>query len=412
MKKLSLIFSSVIIAVSLVFALPVKTYAAKATDEITNYEIVVTPNEEDATLDILYNIDWKVLESDGVGPVSWVKVGIPNSHYGEYEGLTDNISTLFPSMSDGTYMNIYFDKDYYEGETISFSFSVNMDYMYQIDELIEGETVYHFTPGWFNDIAVDNLTVKWVSDKVTSFTPSAITEDGYFIWNTSLAAAEKYQVSVTYPNDVLAFDMSKTEYYSGEEDYYDYGNDYSYDYDYNYNDSGSDAAGVLVLGGIVGFFAIFVSAIKNYSSGKGFSGSETTKKITRTLIKYYPTCPGCGAPRDKEQETCEYCGRSFIESEEIVEEKEIENPKKYENEGTYSYGSSPHTYIRVHVVNVPKPKPSCAHSSCAHSSCACASHCACACACACAGGGRAGCSTKDFYKTGLKLKQLERRNKK
>ena len=32
---------------------------------------------------------------------------------------------------------------------------------------------------------------------------------------------------------------------------------------------------------------------------------------------------------------------------------------------------------------------SCAHSSCAHSSCACA--------CACAGGGRAGCSVKEFY---------------
>ena len=35
-------------------------------------------------------------------------------------------------------------------------------------------------------------------------------------------------------------------------------------------------------------------------------------------------------------------------------------------------------------------------SGCVRSSCACAS-CACACACACAGGGRAGCSKKDFY---------------
>lgn len=32
-------------------------------------------------------------------------------------------------------------------------------------------------------------------------------------------------------------------------------------------------------------------------------------------------------------------------------------------------------------------------SSCAHSSCVSS----CACACACAGGGRAGCSVKDFY---------------
>ncbi len=40
-------------------------------------------------------------------------------------------------------------------------------------------------------------------------------------------------------------------------------------------------------------------------------------------------------------------------------------------------------------------RSSCVHSSCACASCACAS---CACACACAGGGRAGCSRKDFYR--------------
>ena len=41
-------------------------------------------------------------------------------------------------------------------------------------------------------------------------------------------------------------------------------------------------------------------------------------------------------------------------------------------------------------------------SSCA---CACVS---CACACACAGGGRAGCSKKDFYGTNLRIKDLEK----
>lgn len=44
------------------------------------------------------------------------------------------------------------------------------------------------------------------------------------------------------------------------------------------------------------------------------------------------------------------------------------------------------------------------HSSCA-SGCACAS--SCACACACAGGGRAGCTKKDFYHTNVKVKELE-----
>lgn len=45
------------------------------------------------------------------------------------------------------------------------------------------------------------------------------------------------------------------------------------------------------------------------------------------------------------------------------------------------------------------------HSSCARSSCACVS--SCACACACAGGGRAGCTKKDFYHTNLKVEDLE-----
>lgn len=49
------------------------------------------------------------------------------------------------------------------------------------------------------------------------------------------------------------------------------------------------------------------------------------------------------------------------------------------------YGGSSHSSVFI-------------HSSCA-SSCACVS--SCACACACAGGGRAGCTKKDFYHTSL-----------
>ena len=140
--------------------------------------------------------------------------------------------------------------------------------------------------------------------------------------------------------------------------------------------------------------------------------------FTRTLVKYYPTCPGCGAVRAEGKEKCEYCGRSFIESEEIVEEKDIPNAKDYSKAGLYKYGGS-NSYMRVHVVSVQIPRTSnsvfqgshgSSHSSCAHSSCA-HSSCACACACACAGGGRAGCSTKDFYNTNLKLKQLELKKK-
>ena len=53
--------------------------------------------------------------------------------------------------------------------------------------------------------------------------------------------------------------------------------------------------------------------------------------------------------------------------------------------GGSGFGGGRHVYVHTPV-----------RSGCVRSSCACAS-CACACACACAGGGRAGCSKKDFY---------------
>ncbi|MBQ3867591.1 MAG: hypothetical protein II789_03490, partial [Clostridia bacterium] len=126
------------------------------------------------------------------------------------------------------------------------------------------------------------------------------------------------------------------------------------------------------------------------------------------------------------QETCEYCGRSFIKSEEVLEEKDIpaeESELKNKKEsGLFRFASSPNTFMRVNVISVPVARRSLlsglfsssgsgssssrSHSSCAHSSCACA------CACACAGGGRAGCSAKDFYNTDLKLSQLRKACKK
>ena len=146
-------------------------------------------------------------------------------------------------------------------------------------------------------------------------------------------------------------------------------------------------------------------------------------------------CPHCGAEitydPSKEMIVCEYCGRSLVKSEEVIEEKKLKDEDKgalkYKKNGEYRYTSDPNTYVRVNVIHVPVSHSSSSRSSssgrssgrsgggssCAHSSCACAcASCACACACACAGGGRAGCSTKDFYNTKLKLKQLEMKKKK
>ncbi|MBO4290906.1 MAG: hypothetical protein J5898_03245, partial [Lachnospiraceae bacterium] len=90
--------------------------------------------------------------------------------------------------------------------------------------------------------------------------------------------------------------------------------------------------------------------------------------------------------------------------------------------GLYRYNSEADTYLRVLVTPVDIPTTRLrssrsrgsgggfsSHSSSSHRSSCAHSSCACACACACAGGGRAGCTTKDFYHTNLKLEQIRKR---
>ena len=222
---------------------------------------------------------------------------------------------------------------------------------------------------------------------------------------------------MVYPNDAFAFDIDHQESKSTYDDYYNYGN-YGYE---SYNDSGvgdeiAGFFGLLFLAGIIAVPIIIIKKSLNLINGGTGFGSEnaTEKKIVRTKIEYYETCPGCGGTREEGKDNCAYCGRDMIKSKEVIEESKIENPENYTKNGTYRYGNSPDTYLRVNVINVPVSRPrssggssgrssggSSHHSSCA-SSCACASHCACAsscaCACACASSGRAGCSAKDFFK--------------
>ena len=405
-------------ALALVFAVLLSfAPAAKAAelDEILGYRITVDVND-DGTLTMLYHFDWRVLDSETEGPLSWLRIGIPNSNYVSYKALTGNISGLSYSSSEGSYLRLDLDREYYEGEELTFEFELVQDYMYEMNRFAEGETYYEFTPGWF-DARVDSLVIKWNSENVKSVSPACLLrEDGYYTWETSLSANDTYTVSVVYPNESYSFDATKT--IGGG----DNGGGW---YEPGYP-SGSDSCdGSVVVSGFV-FFALIVgviSAIKKgfstvFNSTAGFGGASSTKKITREKIEYFDSCPGCGAPREEGRDDCQYCGKSLIKSRETVTEEQVpEEVRNKTTSGTYHYGPNPNTFLRVHVVNVPAPRvsrsgSSSRSSSCAHSSCACASHCACACACACAGGGRAGCTTKDFYNTGLKLEMLEKQAKK
>ena len=397
--------SVVLILPALLLALSVTASAADL-DEILEYRITVDVNE-DGTLRMVYHIDWKVLDSDSEGPLSWVTVGIPNKHYVSYEALSSTIRRISYDSAGGGSLRIDFDRKYYRDEVVSFEFGLVQDYLYEMNLLSEGETVYEFTPGWFNDLRVDALTLRWNGDKAESWSPSCEMDgEAYLVWRTSLGKGQKFTVSVTYPNDAFRFDSSKT-LRSGDT-----------------GSGGGEDGGAALIGGFSTFAIValivarIAAAFRRYSSSANLGGG-TTKKITRTKIEYYPACPGCGSPRPEGKDNCEYCGRSFIKSEEKIEEKDIPKEEKElrdrtEN-GLYRYSSSPNTYVRVNVVNVPVVRGGIGGSRSSGSgsgrSCACVSSCACACACACAGGGRAGCTTKDFYRTDLKLRQLELRNR-
>lgn len=404
--KLFVLVISVLVIMSCIKVDIVK--AAHPLDEILLYSITADV-KEDATVDLTYDVSWEVLDSSSEGPLEWVQIGLPNSHINEITGLSDTVSSVNTKNSGGYYAVIYFDRKYYQGEVVNFSFKVNMDYMYQVypeENLVE----YNFTPGWFDNIEVDQLVLRWNSDNIEKFEPNGcLMEDGYHVWTESLSPGEKYSIEITYPIDAYNFDLSVHE-----ED-----TDSSYDFSEH-----SVFANVLfvILCIICFVFMILLSAMPIILPGfvifiiyKSFSGFTTgSKKITRTIVEYYDSCPNCGGSREEGKEKCSYCGSNMVKSKQEIKEEDIKDSNKdlldFKTNGEYRYTSNPNTFVRVNVINIPRvthtPSSSGSgrshHSSCAHSSCACA------CACACAGGGRAGCSTKDFYNTDFKLSYLKK----
>lgn len=305
MKKMKKVFTCIMVLVCLLAITILQANAGQLPlDEIRDYTITVNMRP-DGTMDIRYHLEWKVLNDSREGPLEWVKIGIPNKHVDGITALSDNIKDIKYYASDGGhYIRIDFDRAYYEGETVIFDYTIHQSYMYVIEK--ENNICrYSFTPGWFEEIVVKNITIKWSSMNVIESTSQKI-EDGYLIWNSSLGLGERMNASVRYNLDV--FTTNENEQYNENED--------------NFN---GVLVAVVVIIILVLLIVIAVCASDDYGSHGGFGG-----------------------------------GRSYY-------------------------------YTR---------------SSCVRSSCACVRS-SCACACACAGGGRAGCSKKDFYNTNLRIEVIQ-----
>ena len=330
------------LVVSLGFLLPLRA-KAKDLDEIQLYIITVKVNE-DATLDMNYHIKWKVLDDTEEGPLEWVKIGIPNKHCSNIEAKSDCIKKIAYSGVGGSYIRIDLDRKYKAGEIVTLDFSFTQDYMYQMNAEKEGETVYQFTPGWFDEIKVDCLEIMWSNDRILSATPEYTEHPTFYSWETSLKKKERYTIKITYPNDAFAFDTSKKIKKSS------YVN--------------TDWLASFLCVGFLLLIPVLIGLdyLKCYAKWKRSSGFKgTRKKITRTVIEYFGKCPNCGALRVEGKNACPYCSTNLIKKKTKITEERI--PKKFKDckdeiikqkrTGTYPLSSTPDTYVQVTSVSVP-----------------------------------------------------------
>lgn len=256
MKKINLI-SSFLIVVLILFGLKSNVFAVDL-DQILNYVVTVDPRMNDGTLDITYEITWKVLDSTSEGPLSWIKIGTPNEYFDDATALSKNIKSI---NRNGAYVRIDFKDEYEAGEEVKFKYSIHQSYVHGVSG---SRCTYSFTPAWFTDIKVDNLKIKWNASDVEEH--DATSKDGnYLVWNRgNLAKGEKLTAHVEY--EKMAFGNLKT---------------YSKSNNYDSYSSGS-AIGIYVL--IIVFFTIIacISGGGGYGSHRGFYGGYRSGGCVRS----------------------------------------------------------------------------------------------------------------------------------
>lgn len=325
-------------------------------DYIPDYFVTVDLRE-DGSADIVYDITWQVIDGDQTDYLSWVKIGLPNAYAEDLTPLTDTISDLQYTGDGGSYAKVVFARRYYSPEVaaqnggesrVRFAFSVHQSHLFSLNS--DGTATFEFTPGWFDDLVVEHMQVRWRSgDGFVADNTSE--EDGYLIWDFGpMGHGQSANIHVTVP--VTTAETFDPDAQLTAADYDDGGM------------TADEMIGILtVVIGLLIFAAALIIIVGSMTPdwGGGFgSGLDpddwfwyTNGVHTIHLARTAP--PPKGYTR-------------------------TDPPKNYHTGGGSSRGGGVGR-----------------HNSGYASSCACACASSCACACACAGGGRAGCTAKDFY---------------
>lgn len=307
--------------------------------------------------DIVYDITWQVIDGDQTDYLSWVKIGLPNAYAEDLTPLTDTISDLQYTGDGGSYAKVVFARRYYSPEVaaqnggesrVRFAFSVHQNHLFTLND--DGTATFEFTPGWFDDLVVEHMQVRWRSgDGFVADNSSE--EDGYLIWEFGpMGHGQSANIHVTVPVTTAETFDPDAQLTAAD-----------------YDDGGMTADEMIGILTVVIALLIFVAALiiivgsmtPDWGGGFGsgldpddwfwYTNGVHTIHVARTAP------PPKGYTR-------------------------TDPPKNYHTGGGSSRGGG----VGRH------------NSGCA-SSCACACASSCACACACAGGGRAGCTAKDFY---------------
>ena len=154
LKRFALAFAALAL---LAAALLCPAVSAANLDEIEKYFITVRI-QPDGSAEIDYDIHWKVLDSTTAGPLEWVKVGVPNNNI-EPVSHSDTIADLYSYPEGGSYVRLDLDRRYYAGETVRLEFTLRVTHLYEIYD--DGSVNFEFTPGWFDEAETKQLTLTW-----------------------------------------------------------------------------------------------------------------------------------------------------------------------------------------------------------------------------------------------------------
>ena len=335
--------------------------ASTAQDVIEDYSITVDVNN-DGSLNMDYSITWHIISNGNEGPLTWVKIGVPNSDVDNIKAQSDNIKKIeYYEEGNEKYIKITFDQAYSDGDTFTFRYTFTQYNMFEMLPKAKPNRVqYWYTPGWFNDIEVRNITIRWNADKVRSADEGELV-DGYYVWTDSLAPGERIRIYVNYDIDALGFqEHSSIIHFDVVKDT------------------------LKILGGVL---------------------LQPTILIVIVLFAWL-----MDRSSNKYQSENSYYRDTSAETDNLIARLHGENVEAYHDTTKVYSGDSKLRSFR------PAPRPHSGRSSSDYHDYGSgggfdggSSSCACACACACAGGGRAGCSAKDLYGTKLESARIRRR---